>query len=89
MLLYEMYNLRFKINLEIIWKHFHVVVLFDGWYSYIHTFERNASMLSRVLFLSEMCKLSFLFSTLILTVTRLEFICIIFRNLYYNYMYDS
>ena len=30
-------------------KHFHVVVLSDGWPSYLHTFESNASLIMRVI----------------------------------------
>ena len=30
-------------------KHFHVVILSDGWHFYVHKFENNESMLSRLI----------------------------------------
>ena len=43
-------------------KHFHVVVSSDGWHSYIHTFESNADMFSRVIFYLKSVNFLFLFS---------------------------
>ena len=39
----------FTIYASSISKHFHVVVLSDGWPSYLHTFESNASLIMRVI----------------------------------------
>ena len=43
-------------------KHFHAVVLSDRRHSYIHKYESNASMLSRVIFYLKSVTFLFLFS---------------------------